>query len=330
MNRPRSAALAAYLLVLALSACGRADAPNASAAVDPMAVPRTADVFERGLDPAAFPRVQELGPDVYSFEYLRPAASGGTTNSLFVVTSEGVLVADGQGNPDQVRELLDAIAAVTDQPVTHVVVASDHGDHTGGNSAFPDGTTFIAHPTSATLLRASAEAPDREPGALPVPLATMFVGDQEVLHLGGKEIQILHLGRAHTGGDLMVYLPAEKVLFMSEVYFYRLFPSMRSAYPSEWLGVIEAARAMEVDVYVPGHGFVESPAILEAELESYRRAMQAVIAEVTRLHAAGLSVEEALEQADFGEYESWAGRETQVPRALPRIYMELEGTLPRP
>ncbi|MXX55792.1 MAG: hypothetical protein F4Z44_08395 [Gemmatimonadetes bacterium] len=145
---------------------------------------------------------------------------------------------------------------------------------------------------------------------------------------GGREIRILFLGRAHTGGDLVVHLPAEKILFMSEAYLHRVFPAMRSAYPSEWVAMIEAAQAMDVDVYVPGHGFVDSPDILAEELETYRRAVVQVIEEAGRLHAAGLTLEEAVEQADFGELETWSLRSSQGGRALGRVYMELNGELP--
>ena len=111
--------------------------------------------------------------------------------------------------------------------------------------------------------------------------------------LGGREIRILFLGRAHTGGDLHVYLPEEKILFMSEAYLNRIFPAMRSAYPSEWVEVIAKAQAMDIDIYVPGHGFVETPEILEEELHTYREALEQVIAEATRLHGMGLDGEAA-------------------------------------
>ena len=60
--------------------------------------------------------------------------------------------------------------------------------------------------------------------------------------MGGEEFQILFLGRAHTGGDLSVYLPKEKILFLSETFLNRVFPAMRSAYPSEWLAALEQSR----------------------------------------------------------------------------------------
>ena len=291
---------------------------------------RTGDPYLRGFTDEDFPRVQKLADGVYSYEQLRSAGEEKfTTVSLFVVTSAGVLVADGQGNPAETQRLVDAIAGVTDQPITHVVICSDHGDHTGGNAAFPESAVFLAHPTSKTNLERSAGNPNRSADALPVIIPTELVEDKRVLQLGDKEIHVQFLGRAHTGGDLVVYLPAEKVLFMSEAYLNRIFPAMRSAYPSEWVAMIEKAQAMDVDIYVPGHGFVESPETLEEELETYRRAVEQVIAEARRLHDAGVSVEDAVEQAQFGNLEAWSLRASQGARAIQRVYLELNGELSR-
>jgi hypothetical protein len=104
---------------------------------------------------------------------------------------------------------------------------------------------------------------------------------------------------------------------------------MRSAYPSEWVAMIERAQAMDVDTYVPGHGFVESPEVLEEELETYRRAVEQVIAEAKRLHDAGVIVEDAVEQAQFGDLAGWSLSASQGSRAIQRVYLELNGELSR-
>jgi sugar phosphate isomerase/epimerase len=103
---------------------------------------------------------------------------------------------------------------------------------------------------------------------------------------------------------------------------------MRSAYPSEWVEMIAIAQAMDVDVYVPGHGFVETPEILEEELQTYREAMELVIAEATRLHGMGLDVDAAAARAKFGELEEWTLRSSQGARAIEKVYEELNGELP--
>ena len=284
-------------------------------------VVRTGDPAKRGFAETDFPRIQKLAEGVYSYEQLRSAGTEKfTTVSLFVVTPAGVLVADGQGSTAETARMVAEIGKVTSQPITHVVICSDHGDHTAGNSAFPAGAVFYVHPTSKATM---------ESGTTRLPASTRVVAEKEVVRLGATEIQILFLGRAHTGGDLHVYLPKERVLFMSEAYLNRIFPAMRSAYPSEWIATIERAQKMDVTTFVPGHGFVESPAILKEELETYRRALQQVIAEGRRLHAAGIPVEEAIKQARFGDLDTWTIRSSQGATAIRRVYLELDGKLPR-
>ena len=124
-------------------------------------VQNTGDVAKRGLSEKDFPRAKQLAPGVYSYEALRAGDPGGkmTTVSLIVVTNDGVLVADGQGNATQTKEMVDWIAKTTPQPIKYVVICSDHGDHTGGNSAFPAGVTYFATPASVRALSGGNNRP---------------------------------------------------------------------------------------------------------------------------------------------------------------------------
>ena len=288
------------------------------AAQDPQA--RTANPAARGLNDADFPRVQQIAPNVYTYEQLRSAGSERfTTVSLFVVTTAGVLVADGQGSVAETARMVEAIGRVTPHPITHIVIGSDHGDHTAGNAAFPHDAMTYAHPASIAQLQ-------RGPSGV-VPQVLTPVTDRTRVTLGETAIDILFLGRAHTGGDLSVYLPREKVLFMSEAYLHRVFPAMRSAYPTEWVRTIERAKALDVTTYVPGHGFVDPPDRLREELEAFRAAVVTIIAEGRRLHAAGVPVDQAIAQARFGDLDTWSLRSSQAATAVRRVYAELNGEL---
>ena len=123
------------------------------------------------------------------------------------------------------------------------------------------------------------------------------VAEKRVINLGGTEIDVMFLGRAHTGGDLEVYLPREKILFMSEVFSNRIFPSMANGYPTEWLETLKKAEQMDAAIYVPAHGFIDSPAILREEERTYRSALERVIAEGRRLHDAKVPVDDAAAQS---------------------------------
>jgi glyoxylase-like metal-dependent hydrolase (beta-lactamase superfamily II) len=259
---------------------------------------------------------------VYGFEGIH--GSGMPTVSLIVIGNDGVLIADGQGNPEQLKLMLDAIAKVTPKPVKWYVVGSDHGDHTGGNALLPKDIAFIVSPASKAQMERDAKTAKTP---RPVPAAAMS-SDRQVVNVGGTEVQVLNLGRAHTGGDLSVYLPKEGILFMSEAYLNRVFPAMRSAYPSEWLKTLDRALAMKVRHYIPGHGFIEDPKIAREELLEYRKALEYVISEVKRLHKLGLSVDDARKQANWGPYKEWYLSDSQDLIAIRKVYEEIEGKLP--
>lgn len=285
---------------------------------------RTADPAVRGVPLTAFPRLVPLGDGVYGYEEIRQP--GFTTVSLIVVGRDGVLIADGQGSPAATQTMLERIRALTPLPIKWYVVGSDHGDHTAGNSVLPAGITYVVHPTSrAQLLRDSAAAPATRRVIVP-PVA--MTSDREVIDLGNRTVEVLFLGRAHTGGDLHLHIPDKKLLFMSEAYLNRVFPAMRSAYPREWMATVDRALAMNVDHFIPGHGFIETPAVSREELVTFRESLRAVIAEAERLHAADVPVEEAVKQANWGEYAGWFLAEQQGPVAVRRVYLERDGKLP--
>ncbi|MBK8248504.1 MAG: hypothetical protein IPK85_14015 [Gemmatimonadetes bacterium] len=305
------------------------------------AQPRTADPIARGLRLDQFPRVIKLTDRVYGYEEIRQP--GFTTVSLFVVGDRGVLVADGQGSPAATQRMVEEIRKVTPTPIRWYVVGSDHGDHTAGNSVLPAGITYIVHPTSrAQLVRDSASAATSHARAVAEAAArgasapeprrvvvapTAMTSDRERVDLGGVVVDVMFLGRAHTGGDLMVHLPRERILFMSEAFLNRVFPAMRSAYPSEWAAMIDRALAMQDTRFIPGHGFIEEPAVSREELLEFQRALRAVIAEVKRLHAKGLSAEEAAKEAQWGPYHEWFLRDQQAVVAIRKVYEEIEGRL---
>src|SRR4029450_6250760 len=168
-------------------------------------VVRTADPIKRGLKESDFPRTIKVTDNVYTYEDFHAGDEKFTTTNMFVVTDQGVLVADGQGSVPETKGLVEAIAKVTTQPIKYVVICSDHGDHTAGNAAFPTGVTYVIHPASKAILeRAEAARAGRGGGGWKPPADAMLVSDRQSLKLGAETIDIIFLGRAHTGGDLSV------------------------------------------------------------------------------------------------------------------------------
>jgi cyclase len=321
--------IATAALTLALSSYGFAHAAENTKISN-------GDIALRGLKVTDFPRWKMLAPNVYSYEGTHaPDQEGHVINtvSLIVITSDGVLVADGQGDPAQGQAMVNNIKKLTAHPVKYMIVASDHIDHVGGNAAFKKAwpnIVFVSTPISQRNLAKNENPP------------TEIIADKRAFKMGDTTIQVLNLGRAHTGGDLAVYLPESKIMFMSEIYLRGVFPAMRSAYPSEWVETIRKAQGMDVSMYVAGHGFVDDPATMKADLEEARKALEAVIAEAKRLHAAGVpcvvqppapgtkpSLCEAAQKANWGAYADWALSSSQGQLAVVKVYQEIEGKLPQ-
>ena len=199
----------------------------------------------------------------------------------------------------------------------------------------PADITYIVHPTSRAQLErdaltataandkaAAAAAASGAPAPVPriviVPPAAM-TGDKQVIDLGGIEAQVLFLGRAHTGGDLMVYLPKQKILFMSEAYLNRVFPAMRSAYPSEWVKTLDRALAMDVDRYVPGHGFVEEPeGVARGAARISEGAQGTSSPKSSRLHKLGLSRRRCAQAGELGSVQGMDARRSAGPHRHPQ------------
>lgn len=307
-----------YLLSVALIALASAQPATLRAQV------RTADPAVRGVPLGAFPRLVKLSKHVYGYEEIRQP--GFTTVSLIVLGSDGVLIADAQGSAAATQTMLEKIRTITPLPVKWYVVGSDHGDHTAGNHVLPTGITYVVHPTSlAQLKRDSAAATATRPVIVP-PLA--MTGNVQTIDLGTTSVEVRFLGRAHTGGDLMVHLPKEQILFMSEAYLNRVFPAMRSAYPSEWVRTIDSALSLDrVKRFVPGHGFIEKDKRSREELVAFRDAITSVIAEATRLKSLGLSAEEANKRANWGAIGGWFLADQQGAVAVRRVWAEIDGGL---
>ena len=153
------------------SACGgsRSASPSSPSALaagprarDRPPVVRTADPIERGLKLSDFPRTIKVADNVYTYEDFHAGAEKFTTTNMFVVTNDGVLVADGQGNPAETKGLVDAIRE-GDAPANQVRRRSAPITATTppATRRSPPGVTYIIHPTSKAILDARRRGPRR-------------------------------------------------------------------------------------------------------------------------------------------------------------------------
>jgi cyclase len=142
------------------------------------------------------------------------------------------------------------------------------------------------------------------------------------LYLGGRRIDLIHLGRAHTRGDVFIYLPKERVLFSGDVVVNGRVPAAMDAYVSSWIRVLEQVQSLAVDVVVPGHGLLGDKSTISEQhafLTELKRQVQ-------ERFAAGKSAEETAAELSFPQFASWPNiGNLTVP--VQRLYLELRGQL---
>jgi glyoxylase-like metal-dependent hydrolase (beta-lactamase superfamily II) len=271
--------------------------------------------------------MQKLADGVYVYTDSDGGTDPATVSSLVVVTDDGVLVGDGLGrvgdvaeSDAMVRRLFAEIAKLTDQPVRYLVNCSWHPDHTNGNHLFRDaGAVIIAHRRARADLLAFYETTPDVPRAPP----TVVFDDTLTLFLGGREIRVQHLGRAHTAADAVIYLPRERVAFLSEIFFNKQFPGLRSGYPTEWVRTLDRALALDADIFVPGHGLVENGGRLRSTVERMRDDLIDMRREIEGYHRQGLTRAQIMERKPLQKYASQINAYRNLPIAVDRILAEL-------
>jgi glyoxylase-like metal-dependent hydrolase (beta-lactamase superfamily II) len=146
------------------------------------------------------------------------------------------------------------------------------------------------------------------------------------LQLGGKEIQILHIGKAHTRGDSIVFVPADRVVYISELFFYDRFPWMNSGY-SDWINAIDIVSNLDADIFVPGQG----PANWMSDPRASRQAL-IVSADSGCARRSGEKLHEGNEDQAVAavrfQHQGLNGYRQQRETVVRRTYQDLKGTLP--
>jgi len=245
------------------------------------------------------------GAPVGAIEMLRPGlylVPGGGANSLARVTSEGVILVDTKMPSEENYEgLLSQIRSVTDRPVRYAIVTHHHADHTGNDDRFlAAGVQVIGH----AQLAANLDTYTFEPR--PAKPDVTYT-DTYSVRLGGAEVRVLHLGRAHTGGDSVVFFPDLGVVATSDAVM-TVAPGPLVDYAgggsaTDWLRVLDAMLALDFQTAVPGAG---TP-LTKADVQTFRTQLGTVIDRARALARKGVPADELLQQIDMSDI-PWAMR----------------------
>lgn len=276
------------------------------------------------------------------FAYLQPDGGWGWSNAGLLASDWSSLLIDTLFDLSLTRNMLDSMSVVTSgRPIDVVVNTHANGDHCYGNSLVEDAQII-------TTEAAAAEMNAMPPSAiaalmaldlgevtnkyvqeafgpfnfdnieLPLPDRT-FQGELQ-LDVGGRTVELIEVGPAHTSGDLLVYLPDASTVFCGDILFINGTPIIWDGPVSNWIDACDRIIGLEADVVVPGHG-----PLTDAEgVTAVRDYLSFIEKECKERHAAGQKATEAIAEIDLGPYKEW-GEWERLAVNVHAIYREIEG-----
>ncbi|HEV2976404.1 MAG TPA: MBL fold metallo-hydrolase [Casimicrobiaceae bacterium] len=223
----------------------------------------------------------------------------GDPNTGVVIGDDAVMIIDAQATPVMARDVIDRVRAVTDKPIRYVVLTHYHAVRVLGASGYHaehiiasrDTFELIAERGEADMKSEIARFPRLFRAVESVPgltWPTLVFERRLTLWLGRLQVELMQLGRGHTKGDTVVWLPQEKILFSGDLVEYAATPYTGDAYLSEWPATLDALSALDAQQLVPGRGAaLRTPAAVRAGLDGTRSFVTEMFAAVKQGAQAG-------------------------------------------
>ena len=292
----------------------------------------------------AFASRGDMEPKKVSFTKLSDHAyaytAEGDPNTGVVVGDDCVMVLDAQATPVMAQDVLRHIRTVTDLPVKHVVLSHYHAVRVLGASGYGAANIIASRDTYDLIVERGQQDYQSELERFPrlfnavesVPGLTwpniVFSGELTVW-LGSVEVRLLQLGRGHTKGDTIAWLPQERVLFSGDLVEFGATPYTGDAYLREWPATLDRLAALEPAALVPGRGAaLTTPAEVAEGLSGTRAFIQTMYESVRDARAAGKTLKQAYDETyarlkpQFGH---WVIFDHCLPFDISRAYDESGG-----
>lgn len=260
----------------------------------------------------------EIGRDLYAF------TAEGDPNSGVIIGDESVMIIEAQATPRLAEKVIEKVRSVTDKPISHLVLTHYHAVRVLGASAYNASETIMSEKARAMVAERGKEDWDSEFERFPrlfqghesipgLTWPTMTFNSRMSVYLGKRRIDLMHLGRAHTAGDIVAYVGDENVMFTGDIVEYKSACYCGDGHFHDWPGTLEKIRSWEVDAIAPGRGdaLVGREKVNEA-LDRTRDFLASTYDPVARVALRGGSLKEAYDAcraecdpkfADYAIYE---------------------------
>ncbi len=277
---------------------------------------------------------EEVGEGLWAF------TAEGDPNSGVIIGDDSVMIVEAQATPRLAGKVIEKVREVTDKPISHLVLTHYHAVRVLGASAYGADQIIMSDAARAMVVERGQEDWDSEFQRFPrlfeghesipgLTWPTTTFSDSMTVYLGKRRIDIRHLGRAHTAGDAVIYVPDQNVMFTGDIVEYHSACYCGDGHFGDWGRTLDAIKAYDVDAIAPGRGdALVGQEMVNKAIESTRDFVDSTYRPAARVAARGGTLKEAwdaVRAACDPKFDDYAIYEHCLPFNVARAFDEARG-----
>jgi glyoxylase-like metal-dependent hydrolase (beta-lactamase superfamily II) len=276
----------------------------------------------------------EIGKGLYAF------TAEGDPNTGVIIGDDSVMIVDAQATPRLAAKVIEKVQSVTDKPIKYVVLSHYHAVRVLGASAYRASEVVASEKCRAMIVERGKEDWESEFDRFPrlfqghesipgLTWPTLTFSGRMTLHLGRRRVELMQLGRAHTAGDIVAFVPSENVMFSGDIVEYRSACYCGDAHFGDWPATLDAILRIGPQSLSPGRGdALVGRAKVDEAIGLTRDFLASTYAPVAKVALAGGTLKEAMaacRAACDAKFASYAIYEHCLPFNVARAYDEALG-----
>ena len=276
----------------------------------------------------------EVGDGLYAF------TAEGDPNSGVIIGDDSVMIVEAQATPRLAQKVIDCVRSVTDKPISHLVLTHYHAVRVLGASAYGADQIIMGDVARAMVAERGQEDWDSEFQRFPrlfeghesipgLTWPTTTFSEDMTVYLGDRRVDLMHLGRAHTAGDIVIHVPDQNVMFTGDIVEYHSACYCGDGHFGDWGDTLDNIAAFEIDAIAPGRGdAIIGRDMVDAAIESTRDFVDSTFAPAARVAARGGTLKQAwdaVRAACDPKFADYAIYEHCLPFNVSRAYDEARG-----
>ena len=276
----------------------------------------------------------EVGDGLYAF------TAEGDPNSGVIIGDDSVMIVEAQATPRLAQKVIDCVRSVTDKPISHLVLTHYHAVRVLGASAYGADQIIMGDVARAMVAERGQEDWDSEFQRFPrlfeghesipgLTWPTTTFSEDMTVYLGDRRVDLMHLGRAHTAGDIVIHVPDQNVMFTGDIVEYHSACYCGDGHFGDWGNTLDNIAAFEIDAIAPGRGdAIIGRDMVDAAIESTRDFVDSTFAPAARVAARGGTLKQAwdaVRAACDPKFADYAIYEHCLPFNVARAYDEARG-----